>query len=230
MPTSTQSNYTRDADSIVLYRRIGKRTFDFVISLIALILLSPLLIVLAVIVRIKLSSPVLFRQARPGYQGKPFTLYKFRTMTDARDANGVLLADAERLVPLGSVLRRTSLDELPELWNVLKGEMSLVGPRPLLIQYLKRYTPEQMRRHAVRPGITGWAQVHGRQEILFSQRIEYDLWYVDHCSLAVDIKILFLTIARVFANKGVIPGQDVAAVDDLGLYVPDNVWSKEPNE
>jgi lipopolysaccharide/colanic/teichoic acid biosynthesis glycosyltransferase len=196
-----------------------KRFFDLALAIPALVLLSPLLTAIAVFVHISFGSPVIFRQRRPGLCGKPFTIYKFRTMTDARDINGNLLPDADRLTSFGRFLRRTSLDELPELFNVLKGDMSLVGPRPLLMQYLPRYTAEQSRRHAVRPGITGWAQVNGRQEKLFSQRIEYDLWYIDHWSLWLDLKILLLTVIRVFARKGVIPGQDVAEVDDLGLYL-----------
>jgi sugar transferase EpsL len=205
----------------------GKRIFDLVLVILALILAAPIMAVVSVLVKIKLGSPILFRQERPGLHGKSFVLLKFRTMTDARDTNGNLLSDAERLTGLGRFLRRTSLDELPELWNVLKGEMSLVGPRPLLVQYLARYTPEQARRHDVRPGVTGWAQVNGRQEIPFSQRIAYDLWYVDHWSFWLDLKILVMTLFRVFAKKGVIPGQDVAEVDDLGLYVGDEPPRKE---
>jgi len=160
---------------------------------------------------------VLFRQQRPGLGGRPFAIYKFRTMTDARDQQGQLLPDAERLTPFGRFLRSTSLDELPELWNVLQGDMSLVGPRPLLMQYLSRYTPEQARRHEVRPGITGWAQVNGRQTILFSKRLELDIWYVDHVSLSLDLKIILLTIPRAIASHGVVLGQEVTEVDDLGL-------------
>jgi len=160
---------------------------------------------------------VLFRQQRPGLHGQPFTPYKFRTMTDARDAQGNLLPDAERLTPLGRFLRSTSLDELPELVNVLKGEMSLVGPRPLLMAYLDRYTPEQNRRHEVRPGITGWSQINGRQGIPFSKRLELDCWYVDHQSFLLDLRILLLTIPQVFRAQGVILGQKVEEVDDLNL-------------
>jgi sugar transferase EpsL len=168
-------------------------------------------------VRIKHGSPVIFCQQRPGLNGKPFMMYKFRTMTEDRDAAGKLLQDADRLTPFGRFLRSTSLDELPELINVLKGEMSLVGPRPLLMEYLDKYTVTQSRRHEVRPGITGWAQVNGRQNVKFSKRFEYDVWYVDHQSLFLDLKILFLTFFRVLKSDGVKSGQDVKEIDDLGL-------------
>jgi len=196
---------------------LGKRLFDLAVTIPALIVLSPLLLVIALLVRWKLGAPVLFRQQRPGLHGQPFTPYKFRTMTDARDAQGNLLPDAERLTPLGRFLRSTSLDELPELVNVLKGEMSLVGPRPLLMAYLDRYTPEQNRRHEVRPGITGWSQINGRQGIPFSKRLELDCWYVDHQSFLLDLRILLLTIPQVFRAQGVILGQKVEEVDDLNL-------------
>jgi sugar transferase EpsL len=205
----------------MLYRRYGKRWFDLLVAIPALALLSPVLAVLALLVRVKLGAPVLFRQRRPGLAGRPFTILKFRTMTDARDAQGRLLPDAERLPPFGRFLRSTSLDELPELWNVLRGDMSLVGPRPLLMQYLERYTPEQARRHDVRPGITGWAQINGRQTILFSKRLELDVWYVDHVSPSLDFKIILLSIPRAIVSQGVVLGQDVSEVDDLGLS--DNV-------
>lgn len=195
-----------------------KRVFDFIAASIGLLLLSPLLLVVSFFVRNRLGSPVLFRQVRPGLHGVPFKIYKFRTMTDKRDENGILLSDAERLTPFGRFLRSSSLDELPELFNVLKGEMSLVGPRPLLVEYLERYTPDQARRHEVRPGITGWAQVNGRQNIKFSKRLEYDVWYVDHQSFFLDMKILFLTFYRVLQQEGVKSGQDIQEVDDLGLY------------
>ena len=158
--------------------------------------------------RLKLGSPVLFRQRRPGLHGKPFTIYKFRTMTDARDAQGKLLPDAERLTPFGRFLRSASLDELPELFNVLKGDMSLVGPRPLLMQYLDRYTPEQMRRHEVKPGITGWAQVNGRNAITWEQKFALDVWYVDNKSLGLDGKIILLTLWKILKREGISqPGQ-----------------------
>jgi len=195
-----------------------KRIFDLIAASIGLLLLSPLLLVVSLLVRNRLGSPVLFRQVRPGLHGVPFKIYKFRTMTDKRDENGILLSDAERLTPFGRFLRSSSLDELPELFNVLKGEMSLVGPRPLLMEYLERYTPEQARRHEVRPGITGWAQVNGRQNIKFSKRLEYDVWYVDHQCFFLDMKILLLTFYRVLQQQGVKSGQDIQEVDDLGLY------------
>jgi sugar transferase EpsL len=194
-----------------------KRVFDFIAASIGLLLLSPLLLVIYFLVRNRLGSPVLFSQIRPGLHGKPFKIHKFRTMTDKRDENGKLLCDAKRLTTFGRFLRSTSLDELPELVNVLKGEMSLVGPRPLLMEYLDRYTPTQARRNEVKPGITGWAQVNGRQNIMFSKRLEYDVWYVDHQSFILDLKILLLTFYCVFKSEGVISGQDVQDVDDLGL-------------
>ena len=193
------------------YRRLGKRLFDLLLATPALLLLSPLLALLALLVRIKLGSPVLFRQLRPGLHGRPFTLYKFRTMTGARDAAGNLLPDAERLTPFGRFLRATSLDELPELWNVIKGDMSLVGPRPLLMQYLDRYTPEQARRHEVRPGITGWAQVNGRNALTWEQKFALDVWYVDNLSLWLDVKIILLTVWKILRREGISqPGQATA--------------------
>ena len=150
-----------------------------------------------------MGAPIFFRQLRPGRHGKPFTMVKFRTMTDARDASGALLPDADRLTAFGKFLRATSLDELPELWNVVKGEMSLVGPRPLLMQYLDRYTPEQARRHAVRPGVTGWAQVNGRNAISWEQKFALDVWYADNLSFWLDLKILWLTVRKVLRSEGV---------------------------
>ncbi len=163
-------------------------------ALTALILLAPVWLTVAGLVRLKLGSPVLFRQERPGLRGRPFTIYKFRTMTNGRDAAGKLLPDADRLTAFGKFLRSTSLDELPELFNVLKGEMSLVGPRPLLMQYLPLYTPEQMRRHEARPGITGWAQVNGRNALSWEDKFACDLWYVKHISFRLDLKILLRTL------------------------------------
>ena len=180
-----------------------KRAFDFLVSLAALLLLWPVLLVLAVLVRVKLGRPVLFRQQRPGLHGRPFTMLKFRTMTDARDTEGNLLPDGERLSSFGRSLRSTSLDELPELINVVAGDMSLVGPRPLLMRYLDRYTPEQMRRHEVRPGITGWAQVNGRNAITWDQKFALDIWYVDHHSLRLDLRILWLTVRNVLRREGI---------------------------
>jgi sugar transferase EpsL len=202
-----------------LYFRFGKRALDVVLALLALVLLSPLLALLALLVRLKLGRPVLFRQPRPGLGGRPFILVKFRTMTDERDASGRLLLDADRLTPFGRFLRKTGLDELPELWNVLKGEMSLVGPRPLLLEYLDRYTPEQSRRHCVRPGITGLAQIRGRNAIPFSERLRYDFEYVDGMGFASDCRILLSTVYLVALSKlfdG--PGQPVSRVDDLGWH------------
>ena len=185
-----------------------KRLFDLLISLLVLLLLFPLLGLLALLVRLKLGSPVLFRQQRPGLHGKPFTLIKFRTMTDKRDAQGNLLPDAERLTKFGKFLRASSLDELPELWNVLKGEMSLVGPRPLLMQYLPLYTPEQARRHEVRPGITGWAQVNGRNALSWEEKFALDVWYVDNRTLWLDLKIIWLTILKIVKREDINqPGQ-----------------------
>lgn len=180
-----------------------KRVFDFVTSVIALVLLALPLLVLMFQVRQKLGSPVLFRQTRPGLNGKPFEMIKFRTMTDARDPSGQLLPDAKRLTPFGRFLRSSSLDELPELWNVLKGDMSLVGPRPLLMEYLPLYSPEQARRHLVRPGVTGWAQINGRNALSWDERFKLDVWYVENQTLLLDIKILALTVRKVIARDGV---------------------------
>lgn len=180
-----------------------KRCMDITVSLVALILGAPLFLVLALLVRATMGSPVLFSQLRPGLHGKPFRMYKFRTMRDLYDENGRPLPDELRLTPFGRFLRATSLDELPELWNVLRGEMSLVGPRPLLMQYLDRYTPEQRRRHEVRPGITGWAQVNGRNAISWEKKFEYDVWYVDNYSFLLDMKIIALTVLKVFTRDGI---------------------------
>lgn len=185
------------------YRNAGKRFFDLLLTVPALILLSPVLAALSLLARVKLGTPIFFRQLRPGLHGKPFTMVKFRTMTDARDASGVLLPDADRLTAFGKFLRSASLDELPELWNVVKGDMSLVGPRPLLMQYLDRYTPEQARRHEVRPGVTGWAQVNGRNAISWEEKFKLDVWYVDHLTFWLDLKILWLTVRKVLRSEGV---------------------------
>lgn len=186
-----------------LYRSYGKRVFDLVLAILALVVFGPLLVLLAICVRLRIGSSVLFRQERPGLHGKPFTLLKFRTMTDAGDASGNLLPDAERLIDFGRFLRSTSLDELPELISVLRGEMSLVGPRPLLMQYLPRYTREQARRHEVKPGITGWAQVNGRNAITWEEKFALDVWYVDHLSLALDVRILCRTLWQVAKREGI---------------------------
>ena len=180
-----------------------KRLLDIIIAAAALVLLSPVLLLLAWQIRHKLGTPVLFRQVRPGRGGIPFVMYKFRTMRDAADENGRPLPDAERLTPFGRELRAASLDELPELWNVLKGDMSLVGPRPLLMEYLPLYNAEQRRRHLVRPGITGWAQVNGRNAILWPEKFRLDVWYVENRSLLLDIKILFLTVKKVLDRSGI---------------------------
>jgi len=180
-----------------------KRAFDVVGATAALVVLSPLLAVVALLVRIRMGSPVLFRQRRPGRDGRPFVMTKFRTMTDRRGPDGELLPDAERLTALGRWLRRTSIDELPELLNVVHGDMSLVGPRPLLMEYLPLYTPEQARRHEVRPGITGWAQVHGRNAVTWEEKFALDVWYVEHRSLRLDLEILGKTVAQVLHGHGV---------------------------
>ncbi len=180
-----------------------KRLFDILLTIIALLLLSPLLLLIAVLVRMKLGPPILFRQKRPGLHGKIFPMYKFRSMTDARDSSGQLLPEADRLTSFGHFLRSTSLDELPELFNVLKGDMSLIGPRPLRVDYLELYSKEQARRHELRPGITGWAQVNGRNTISWNEKFKLDVWYVDNWSLRLDIKILWLTAKKVLKREGI---------------------------
>jgi lipopolysaccharide/colanic/teichoic acid biosynthesis glycosyltransferase len=185
------------------YQRHGKRAFDAVMSSCGLILLAPILAIVAFLVRVKLGSPVMFRQQRPGLRGTPFVLMKFRTMTERRDGAGTLLPDGERLTPFGRFLRATSLDEFPELFNVFRGDMSLVGPRPLLMQYLERYTPEQARRHKVKPGITGWAQINGRNSLNWSDKFRLDVWYVDHYSFLVDCRVLSMTCWKVLSRQGI---------------------------
>lgn len=185
------------------YGYLLKRAMDIVVSLCALVLLLPVILLLAVTVGLQLGRPVLFRQVRPGLSAKPFAMYKFRTMRAAVDALGNPLPDELRLTPFGRFLRASSLDELPELWNVLKGDMSLVGPRPLLMEYLDLYTPEQGRRHEVRPGITGWAQVRGRNALSWEERFVLDVWYVEHCSLWLDLRILWLTVSKVVRQEGI---------------------------
>jgi lipopolysaccharide/colanic/teichoic acid biosynthesis glycosyltransferase len=180
-----------------------KRCFDLVVAVVALLALAMPLLVLVWLVRSKLGSPVLFRQVRPGLHGQPFEMVKFRTMTDERGADGALLPDAQRLTPFGQFLRASSLDELPELWNVIKGDMSLVGPRPLLMEYLPLYTSEQARRHEVRPGITGWAQVNGRNAISWEEKFALDVWYVDHRSLWLDLSIVWMTVRKVLVRDGI---------------------------
>lgn len=196
---------------------VCKRALDIVASTAGLVLLSPLLAAVALAVRVRMGRPILFRHARPGYRARPFVLFKFRTLTEARDAQGDLLPDPERLIPLGRFLRRWSFDELPQLWNVVKGDMSLVGPRPLLTEYLQKYTLEQARRHDVRPGLTGWAQLHGRQDLVFSKRLQMDVWYVDHWSFLLDLKLIFLTLLRLPRLSATGASADVCKTDDMGL-------------
>ncbi len=187
---------------------LSKRIFDILISSLAMILLSPLFLILALLIKTQLGSPILFHQTRPGYSGKLFRIHKFRTMNHKTDSEGNLLPDSQRLTRLGKFMRATSLDELPELINVLFGEMSLVGPRPLLTAYLDRYSPEQMRRHEMRPGITGWAQIHGRNALEWQQRFKMDVWYVDNWTFWLDLKILALTVWKVLCREGINqPGQ-----------------------
>ncbi|WP_438296688.1 sugar transferase [Sporosarcina sp. FA15] len=180
-----------------------KRLFDVIVSLLTLIVLSPVVGVTALLIRSKIGSPVLFKQQRPGFKEKPFNVYKFRSMTDERDANGELLPDDVRLTSFGKVVRKLSLDELPQLLNVLKGDMSFVGPRPLLMEYLPLYSEQQARRHDARPGITGWAQVNGRNAISWEEKFELDVWYVENWSFWLDIKILFMTVLKVFKSEGI---------------------------
>lgn len=189
----------------LIYRKYVKRLLDIVLSLCAIIVLSPIYILLGILVRIKLGSPVLFHQDRPGRDGKIFHMYKFRSMTDEKDENGELMPDEVRLTPFGRRLRSTSLDELPELFCILKGDMSLVGPRPLLVQYLPLYNERQRHRHDVRPGLTGWAQVNGRNTLTWPQKFEYDVEYTEKVSLLMDIKILFMTVANVLKKEGISP-------------------------
>lgn len=187
-----------------MYKHFFKRFFDFIFSLLALICLSPVLLIVTIWLHFaNKGAGAFFRQERPGKDAKVFRVVKFKTMTDERDANGDLLPDAERLTKVGKFVRSTSIDELPQLWNILKGDMSFIGPRPLMPKYLKLYSPEQMRRHEVRPGISGWAQTHGRNEISFTKRFEYDVWYIDHLTMWLDIKILFLTIYKIFKREGI---------------------------
>lgn len=187
---------------------MAKKIFDLLVASFGLIILLPLLAVLAALIRVCLGFPILFRQQRPGLHAKPFNMCKFRTMTDARDSNGELLPDEKRLTSLGKFLRSSSLDELPELLNVIKCEMSLVGPRPLLMEYLPRYTVEQARRHEVRPGITGWAQINGRNAISWEEKFRLDVWYVDNLTVWLDLKILWLTFIKTFKREGINqPGQ-----------------------
>jgi undecaprenyl phosphate N,N'-diacetylbacillosamine 1-phosphate transferase len=194
-----------------IYKRFIKRPMDFILSLLAIIILSPLMLIVAVLVKVKLGSPVLFKQERPGLNEKVFTIYKFRTMTDKRDENGELLPDSIRLTKFGKVLRSTSLDELPELFNILKGDMSLVGPRPLAVSYLPYYNTIEKQRHNVRPGLTGLAQVNGRNSISWEQKFKYDYYYVNNISFILDIKIIVKTFVKVIKRKGI----GIAGIDKL---------------
>lgn len=195
---------------------LEKRLFDLILTIPGLIFFSPLLLVTGILVYLKLGSPVLYKQERPGYQNKLFLIYKFRTMTDEKDETGILKPDKKRLIPLGKFLRTYSIDELPELINVLRGEMSLVGPRPLLTQYLDRYSKEQIRRHDVLPGMTGWAQVNGRNAIKWEDKFKYDVWYVDHWSLWLDIQIMWKTFWKVLRREGISQEGHVSAEEFKG--------------
>lgn len=194
-----------------IYQSYFKRPLDIILSLTALIVLSPALLLIAILVKIKLGSPIIFKQERPGLNGEVFTMYKFRTMTDERDENGNLLPDEVRLTNFGKLLRSTSLDELPELFNILKGDMSIVGPRPLLKQYLALYNEKQKRRHEVRPGLTGWAQVNGRNAISWEQKFELDVEYVDNVSFLFDCKIILLTLKKVLMKEGISSEKSITA-------------------
>lgn len=201
----------------MIYRSVIKRILDIILALIGLIVLSPVFLIVMVLVRVKLGSPVFFHQDRPGKDGRIFGLLKFRSMTDATDANGNLLPDAERLPKFGRLLRATSLDELPEFVNILKGDMSFVGPRPLLVRYLPYYTEEEMHRHDVRPGLTGLAQIHGRNALNWEDRFRYDLDYVEHCSLALDASIVLQTVGKVLHHSGVQSGAE-QTIPDFDVY------------
>lgn len=207
---------------------VRKRLFDLALTVPGLILISPLLLGIAAAVALRHGFPILFRQRRPGYRGEPFTVYKFRTMRDAADESGRSLPDSERLTGLGGTLRSFSLDELPELFNVLRGEMSLVGPRPLLMQYLDRYTAEQARRHEVLPGITGWAQVNGRNAVTWEQKFRYDVWYVDNWSLWLDVKILALTLWKVLTREGISRPGHATAPEYMGPESDDRDQAQRP--
>ncbi len=199
-----------------------KRLFDIFFSLLVLILLSPVFLVLSILLLLIQGSPVLFTQRRPGLDGQLFDLIKFRTMRDVRDAHGRLLPDEQRITPLGAFMRRSSLDELPEFLNVLKGDMSVVGPRPLLVQYLERYSPEQARRHNVLPGVTGWAQVNGRNALTWEEKFALDVWYVDHWSFGLDLRIIFMTIEKAFKGEGISQPGHATMPEFMGNSSKDN--------
>jgi len=214
------SESRRQRSALFSYRRAGKRLLDLLLVIPALVLLAPAFLLLAVLVRFKLGSPILFRQRRPGLNGRAFTLMKFRTMTDARDASGQLLPDGQRLTRFGRFLRAASLDELPELFNILRGDMSLVGPRPLLMQYLDRYTAEQARRHEVKPGLTGWAQINGRNAIAWADKFKLDVWYVERCSFWLDAKIIALTVWKILSREGISQPGEATAREFTGQAEP----------
>jgi sugar transferase EpsL len=197
---------------------VSKRIFDLTLTIPGILVLSPFLLLIAILVRLNYGTPIIFQQKRPGYWGKPFWIYKFRTMTNAVDADQNLLPDSQRITRLGRFLRTYSLDELPELLNVLKGEMSWVGPRPLLMQYLERYSPEQMRRHEVLPGITGWAQINGRNALTWEEKFTFDVWYVDHWSISLDIKILLTTAIKVLRREGINQPGHATAEEFMGTH------------
>ncbi len=207
-----------------IYEKYIKRLIDIVCSGVALIILSPVLLIISILVRMKLGSPVIFKQERPGLQEKVFSLYKFRSMTDAKDKDGNLLPDEDRLPSFGRKLRSTSLDELPELWNIFIGDMSIVGPRPLLVEYLPYYTDEEAHRHEVRPGLTGWAQINGRNVTAWDERLQQDLYYVRNCSFGLDVKILFLTVMKVLKKSDIMVGAQYGAghgkLDKVRNYIP----------
>ena len=197
--------------------RVVKSVFDRLVAAIALLILSPALLVLAIAIRLQMGSPIIFAQPRGGLNNSVFTFYKFRTMSDERDSQGNLLPDMERLTPLGRFLRQTSLDELPQLWNIVLGNMSFVGPRPLIAVYLERYTPQQARRHEVIPGITGWAQINGRNSISWEEKFALDLWYIDHWSLWLDLKIMLQTVAAIVSKKGVDENESSTMAEFMGV-------------
>jgi lipopolysaccharide/colanic/teichoic acid biosynthesis glycosyltransferase len=199
-----------------LVSKFIKSVLDRIIAAIALLILSPLILIMAIAIYVRMGKPIIFAQLRPGQNGRIFTFYKFRTMTDERDFNGNLLPDEQRLTAFGQFLRQTSLDELPQLWNVVKGDMSFVGPRPLMVDYLDRYSPEQARRHEVTPGITGWAQINGRNALTWQEKFKLDVWYVDHWNLWLDLKILFLTVWKVLQKEGISQEGHATIEDFLG--------------
>jgi undecaprenyl phosphate N,N'-diacetylbacillosamine 1-phosphate transferase len=218
MQTEVRSNTVQLVNNGGVYRKYIKRPMDFILSLIAIIVLAPVLLIIAILVRVKLGSPVLFKQKRPGLNEKIFTLYKFRTMTDERDENGELLPDSVRLTKFGKFLRNTSLDELPELFNIIKGDMSIIGPRPQLVRDMVYMTPEQRRRHDIRPGLSGWAQINGRNAIEWEDKLNYDLEYLDKDSFWFDAKIVLITLKKIFKTES-ISYEGMATAEDFGDYL-----------